>query len=124
MLRAIVSLAASVGLAAPVFADERRLEAGEIDTLLKGNTVFGQIGEGRFRHFFSRNGKTSFNPPDSSERIGTWRVDTANNRLEIRWRTGEAWIPVTVYIDGKTVTLDYVDGPRHAGTVMDTRGIE
>lgn len=112
-------------LAMPALAEERRLDASEIERLLTANTVFGTTEKGSFRHFFSRNGKTSFNPPDGEERVGQWRVDEANDRLEIRWRRGDDWIPMTVFIDKDgNVTLAEDGGPRRSGTVMNTRGIE
>ena len=122
-MRAILS-AGLILTATAAFAEERRLDAGEIETLLQANTVFGDTDDGQFRHFFSRNGKTSFNPPGADERVGTWRVDHGNNRLEIRWRRGSDWIPVTVHLDGKTVTLEYGDGPTFSGTVMNARGLD
>jgi hypothetical protein len=122
-MRAILSAGLMLTATAAV-AEERRLDSGEIETLLKANTVFGETADGRFRHFFGRNGETSLNPPNAAEKIGTWRVDHDKNRLEIRWRRGNDWIPVRVYIDGQTITMAYVNGRTRTGTVMNTRGIE
>lgn len=122
-MRAILSAGLMLTATAAV-GEERRLDSGEIETLLKANTVFGETDDGRFRHFFSRNGKTSLNPPNADEKVGTWRVNHGKDRLEIRWRRGSNWIPVTVYLDGKTVTMRYADGASRSGTVMNARGLD
>jgi hypothetical protein len=122
-MRAIIS-AGLMLTATAALAEERRLDGGEIERLLKRNTVFGDHDGGRFRHYFAENGKTSLNPPGAAERVGDWRIDRQADTLELRWRKGGDWVPVTVYLDGKTVRMDYQDGPTRTGTVMNARGLE
>lgn len=122
-MRAILS-AGLMLTATAALAEDRRLDAGEIERLLKRNTVFGESGGGRFRHYFAENGRTSLNPPDAPEKVGDWRIDREADTLEVRWRRGGDWIPVSVYLDGKTVRMDYRDGPTRTGTVMNARGLE
>lgn len=104
-------------------AEERRLDASEISDLLTGSTLVGEHKGVNYRQYFGENARTSLNLADSAERVGRWRVDEADDILEIRWASSNTWQPYRVcHADGEVMLTPPGKKPSRTGRLLNSRG--
>lgn len=90
--RVFMALASVVTLALPAQAQETRLTAAEINTMLSGNTIKGTWSGSTYKQYFGAAGMTVYIPDGGSADEGKWRTNADTNEYESWWRS-TGWTP-------------------------------
>jgi hypothetical protein len=98
---ALLGALAFLAAAAPVRAEEVKLGAAEIESLLTGNTARGEDRGRPTRQYFSEDGITLYQPKGVSPERGQWKVDDGAGRYCSWWPRG-GWSCYDVLRDGET----------------------
>jgi len=85
----ILATPLSAGL--PAMAAQVRLDAGEIETLLAGNTIAGTWSGASYRQYYDADGTTTYVPDEGRVNTGRWRTDPETDEYESWWRS-TGWI--------------------------------
>lgn len=80
-------------------AEERKLEAAEITTLLTGQTALGENRGRDTRQYFHVSGKTDYVERGGQIDPGKWRIDEAKDQYCSLWARG-GWACYDVTTDG------------------------
>ena len=98
--RFILAALSAIALTGPALAEEWpvgtvTLTAGQIETLLSGNTTVGQWSGTGYRQFFSTSGATVYLAENAPPDRGKWRVNAETDEYESWWeRSG--WAGYTI----------------------------
>ena len=84
-------LAAPLSALLPAMAAQVRLDAGEIETLLTGNTIVGTWSGSGYRQYYDADGTTTYVPDDGRADTGRWRTDPETDEYKSWWRS-TGWI--------------------------------
>ena len=84
-------LAAPLSAGLPAMAAQVRLDAGEIETLLAGNTIVGTWSGSSYRQYYDADGTTIIVPDEGRANTGRWRTDPETDEYESWWRS-TGWI--------------------------------
>ena len=77
--------------ASPLAAQSIKLQAHEIDALLRGNTAVGIWDGNSYRQFFDPDGSTIYAQKDARPTVGKWRVDPRSHEYQGIWPNDTEW---------------------------------
>jgi len=108
----------TLGLTSIANAQERKLNAAEIEKALSGNTVDGDWKGTAFKQYFAPDGGTTYVAKGSPPSIGKWKVDAEKDQY-CSWWQGTGWDCYNILSGGQDIIIWEVpsDGYR-ANTVV------
>ena len=90
-------------------AEERRLNAAEIEAMLSGNTAISTGGDPSYRQYFDPSGATTYVQEGREPSPGRWQADAAKDHYCSYWEpTG--WDCYEVYSEGPDSVIWVVPG--------------
>lgn len=108
--------------ATPTEAEERRLNAAEIEAALSGNTVDGNWKGTPFRQYFGTDGATLYIAEGAEPSPGKWKADAQTDQY-CSWWEGSGWDCYDIHSDGPESIIWVVpsDGYRSPSRVLKGR---